>query len=402
MATQFTATVKPSGGDYPSMNTAGTGLQNDLTAADIKVFSISAYSTPTIAAGDTVLGQTSSATGVCVLVNAARTQILIKTIAVASFLNTEIVQKTADANVNVTLSNAGDSPIIGIECYSMSDTTQVTIYGWTTGINNYIYIYTPISERHDGKWNTGKYRLEVSTNSITLSNYEAYVWIDGLQISVNNDTNYHRPLNSGEEQVVANEIKISNNILKIVQTTPPDTSEGLTAAAGINTASVIKIWNNIIYDIVGVGSGKGIYINSSYWTAYIYNNTIIDCTDGIYISSGTVIAKNNIVKGSGDVNTYIGTFALGTDYNSTDGTDTGDGGPHSLISQTFSFVAESSDNFHLAPNDTGARNQGIDLSIDLYLPFSTDIDGQTRPGQLIWDIGADEYFPIKSYGYIIT
>src|SRR3972149_6016634 len=137
MATEFTTTVQSSGGDYTSLSAAQVGLQNNLTLSTIKVFSISASSTPTIAAGDTVLGQISTATGVCVLVNAARTQILIKTIAVASFQSGEVVQKTADANVNVTLSDVGDSPIVGIECYSMQDTASVLVDGWTTDSTRY-------------------------------------------------------------------------------------------------------------------------------------------------------------------------------------------------------------------------------------------------------------------------
>ena len=190
MATEFTTTVKSSGGDYTSLSAAESGLQNDLTLSTIKVFSISAYSTPTITAGDTVLGQASSATGVCVLVNATRTQILIKTIAVASFQSGEVVQKTADANVNVTLSSTGDSPIVGIACYSMSDTTAVTIDGSTTNATNYMNIYTPTSERHDGKWNTGKYNLTVSTaRALGLS--DGYIRVDGLQISVSGNAFYY-------------------------------------------------------------------------------------------------------------------------------------------------------------------------------------------------------------------
>src|SRR3990167_873473 len=69
------------------------------------------------------------------------------------------------------------------ECYSMSDTTAVVIDGWTTDATRYIKVYTPISERHDGKWNTGKYRLDETTGS-GIKNNENYVRIDGIQIKV--------------------------------------------------------------------------------------------------------------------------------------------------------------------------------------------------------------------------
>ncbi len=39
------------------------------------------------------------------------------------------------------------------------DTTAVTIDGWVTDATRYIKIYTTATARHDGKWNTGKYRL---------------------------------------------------------------------------------------------------------------------------------------------------------------------------------------------------------------------------------------------------
>src|SRR3990170_1219772 len=48
------------------------------------------------------------------------------------------------------------------ECYSMLDTSICVINGWTTDATRYIEIKTPVSERHDGKWNTSKYRLECS------------------------------------------------------------------------------------------------------------------------------------------------------------------------------------------------------------------------------------------------
>src|SRR3990170_4483339 len=69
------------------------------------------------------------------------------------------------------------------ECYSMSDTAAVSIDGWTTDATRYIKVYTPISERHSGKWDATKYRLVVSADLTgVLGVVEDYVYVDGLQI----------------------------------------------------------------------------------------------------------------------------------------------------------------------------------------------------------------------------
>lgn len=96
------------------------------------------------------------------------------------------------------------------------------------------------------------------------------------------------------------------------------------------------------------------------------------------------------MKGSGNTNAYVGTFAAGTDYNATDGTDNIGQGTHNRISQAFSFLDEASSDFHLMETDDGAKDHGDDLSDDPDLPFSTDIDSNTRTGS--WDIGADEVY----------
>ena len=57
---------------------------------------------------------------------------------------------------------------LNIACYGDgADTGTVTVDGWTTGVDNYIKIYTlvnsnkvGVSQMHSGVWGTGKYRLE--------------------------------------------------------------------------------------------------------------------------------------------------------------------------------------------------------------------------------------------------
>ncbi len=373
MSTQFTATVKPSGGDYTSLSNAVNGLANNITAADIKVFSILASTTPTIAAGDTVLGQSSGATGVCVLVNASRTQILIKTIAVASFLYGEIVQKTAVPATNVTLSNTGDSPIIGIECYSMLDTTQVTISAiWITGINNYLYIYTPRSERHDGKWNNTKYRLEV-LNESCIGVYTAFVYIDGLQIQLTSIDNSYK-------NAISNAHLISNCIIKGVISGTSQYCRGIWA---INTTTIA--YNNIIYDFINATTIEyGLHNPSD--TLYAYNNTIYNCYYGFsQDNTGVFVPKNNLSYNN--YYNYYGLFNTNSTNNLSGPAQANAPGVNPRQNQTVIFVSEMDDDFHLAPSDNGARNYGVaDPGTGL---FSDDIDGQMRPNTT-WDIGADQ------------
>ncbi|MEJ2267522.1 MAG: hypothetical protein P8X70_00400 [Nanoarchaeota archaeon] len=82
-----------------------------------------------------------------------------------------------------------------------------------------------------------------------------------------------------------------------------------------------------------------------------------------------------------------GTDAL--DYcASSDGTATYTGGIGNRINQVFKFVDESITDLHLDPLDTSALDLGVDLSANVDISFSNDIDGETRSGT--WDIGADE------------
>ena len=124
---------------------------------------------------------------------------------------------------------------------------------------------------------------------------------------------------------------------------------------------------------------------------------IYDDHVGINNTGGTLgIVKNNIFAST--TTPVYGTFSAGTDYNSTASTSigytvTGGGNIHDRVSQSFSFLNVASGDFHLGSSDTGAKDQGENLSSDAGLPIDTDIDGQSRPYGAAFDIGADEYVP---------
>ncbi|MEK7098156.1 MAG: hypothetical protein AAB906_04885, partial [Patescibacteria group bacterium] len=233
------------------------------------------------------------------------------------------------------------------------DTTSVTIDGWTTGPSNYINIYTATDARHDGKWNTGKYRLEISAASDYVRGIlirENFVRIDGLQIHhINNDWNYGEGIfaDSNTYITAGANIYISNNIIRSTGTTSlNDTSNGIKTSA---TNGTYYIWNNIIYDFNLTGTQKS-YGLLAYGTNYIYNNTIINSAYCIRGVNGTFFAKNNIVQNC-STDGFLGTFDVSSNYNvSSLASDAP--GANSKNSTTVSFADSANKDFHLSSSDT--------------------------------------------------
>lgn len=267
-----------------------------------------------------------------------------------------------------------------------ADTAALTIDGWNTGPSNYIRIYTTAAARQTGTAGTG-YRLEVGIGvEAVLDLREPYVRVEGLEIYSTSQTGgqviYIRPATSGD----FGEVHISHSLIH---------GDGANTRSGIynyDLAGTFKVWNNIIYDVAKEASDAGIKIAQG--TDYLHNNTVVDTIAGygILSVSGTVIAKNNLVRAAN--NCFYGVFQSSTtaskdsNYNaSSDNTTTG--GVNDKRNQIYTFVDEPNNNFHLAGADTAAKDAGRGLAGDKYLPFTDDLDGETRGGA--WDIGADEY-----------
>jgi len=162
-----------------------------------------------------------------------------------------------------------------------------------------------------------------------------------------------------------------------------------------NTSIGYKIWNNIIYGPVNNGI-------MGYGKTFLYNNTIIGANNGVEAISGSDTdwtIKNTLIKGSATRDFYKTGSGAGSMicYNcaSEDATANQYGGNGNRINQTFTFVDEVGQDFHLSASDTGAKGYGADLSKDPYLWFNSDIDNELR--FKIWDIGADQIFnPIST------
>ncbi len=265
-----------------------------------------------------------------------------------------------------------------------ADTEAVFISGWTTDSTRYIKIYTTAEARHNGVWNSNRYRLENSSTVLYIN--EENVRVDGLQIRQNDSSNNSRYAIRLTPTARSN-YYISNNIIKGNPSTGGFFSHGILTTSGYS-GSFVYIWNNILYGFLSNNTGRAISLGANH-TAHIYNNTINNCFEGIYHIT-TAYAKNNIVQNtSGSAYSGLVSFDSSSNYNVSDDI-TSTGGANDKTNQTVSFFSTilGSENLHLGGGDISAKDAGTNLSSDINLPFSIDIDGEARSGA--WDIGADE------------
>jgi len=305
--------------------------------------------------------------------------------------------------------------VLNIACYydSGPDTATVIIDAWTEDATHYLRVYTPSntatecnqSQRHAGKWDSTKYNM-VFSSGWQYVNYgiglDRPIRFEGIQFAVNPDANDRGIINVYWQDGDTN-YTFNSCIFKSLDTAGTYYAKGIKEGTHGGSAMIFYIYNSVFYDFVNPTWGTAIETNAgNVDTFYIYNCTFNNNGTAISEAAGTFIMKNSLFTGnSADVAGTATTFAAGTDYNATNRssigyTVTGSGNTHDRPNQTFSFVNAGAKDFHLAYNDTGARDHGTDLSADANLAFSTDIDGQSRPYGVAWDIGADEESHFKT------
>jgi hypothetical protein len=271
-----------------------------------------------------------------------------------------------------------------IACYADGvDTDGVNIGGWNTGPDNYIRIFTPAtpaavgtSQRHPGSWSYSRYILE-ATGEAALGIYEAYTKVEGLQLGVDTSGSSW----PGIVNVGASNIELSHSL--VAQTGGSASTDGVCVLAG---AAGTRIWNSVVSDV------NCDCIWSEGGDAFIYNVTVAGCgCSGVDAGTGSFAAKNVLASWASEsgFDHSTGGSLTCTYCASFDGSADDHGGTGNLINRTFTFVDRPGGDFHLDSSDTGARDQGVDLSADPDLAFSDDIDGDIRSGT--WDIGADEF-----------
>lgn len=327
----------------------------------------------------------------------------------------DAVGGTENSAIDSSVSNFDSGPhdltasneIWHIACYGDAvDNAQVDISGWGTSLTQYLHIFTPyassqvgISQRHDGVWTNGAYRL-ILNNKNALQSDTNHILIEGLQIQVSGVNNNNQSAIYLKGQTGPTEIKITGCILQGAN----DSGNNKNGHWGVQTGSTnvngnIIIWNNIIYGFLGDNGhsdngGLGLkYNNQNY---FVYNNTVDNCRQGILLSSGTAEAINNITQNCSDG--FVGLFSATSDYNLSDINNNDAPGTHSKNNANVNFVGAS--DYHLAPSDTSARASGLELSGYGSYAFNDDIDRQSRSWR--WDMGADEQTLVANPTYTPT
>lgn len=273
-----------------------------------------------------------------------------------------------------------------------ADTAQVNQAHWdfVTSAANYILVQ---GDNTTGKYDTSKYRIEVTNLDAIYNNNASHVRLANLQVQLTvstsggDDYTCYRLATANNSTAGTVDHRVSNCIAKIVVSGGATdnvfgfiNSDPTTASGGTASGGTCRIWNCIAY-----GGYCGFSSDGTTWAT----NNLINYNCTAYGNEINFLDVQKCLNCLATANTSAGDFlSTGTTGHSNNASgDASAGGTNARINQTFTFVNAAAGDFHLQSSDAGAKDHGLtDPGSGL---FSDDIDGQTRSGT--WDIGADEY-----------
>ena len=266
--------------------------------------------------------------------------------------------------------------------WTSDDTTKADIANYTTGINNYIHIYTTAAARHSGKWDDTKYRIVYSNGSaIEIGSGAGYITIEGIQIeSQGNGTH-----------CVKNSVGTATSDILIDKMVMCLNTSGSSYNSGVGETgdATCEVRNTIIYQISEQDNLHGIFMGYSNSVYNANNVTVIGMEDGFERDGGTFNCANCATVGC-----YDGYDGVSSQTNCLSDIN-GDANIYTTQSDTDLFVDPSNYDFHVKDTNSDLYGAGTDLSGT----FTDDIDGETRDQ---WDIGADEYVvPAEAHPQIV-
>jgi hypothetical protein len=276
-----------------------------------------------------------------------------------------------------------------LECYddAASFNDYVTLDGAITNASYFRIIRPAAGQGHDGTPNNG-FTINNTTDIAAIILKENNSQIQDLIV-----------FNTIDSSTTRNACSLQTTgafIGCIAKSTNATASGG--RGFGVSTAGGGFLINCLAYKCksmgIDFGAVAGQTMNAYCCTAYGNGDTGFNIRNAV---AGTI----NLISCLSTANTIKDFSAAATPTKiviyCASGDDTADdwGGSGNRINQTFTFANTAIDDYHLAPNDAGARNYGYPFET-----FNDDINdgimgagkaGQTRPGESAWDIGFDEF-----------
>jgi hypothetical protein len=274
-----------------------------------------------------------------------------------------------------------DDVIAQAECYAGDYTDNLAISGWTTGASNYIRIYTPTAERHDGRSRevSGVGAAFTHATSNVLRVDEDYVRFEGLIARATGTTNTPFQMTAGRTA--------GNNLLKVDDcifynnTAVTVTTSYLIAVS--QAEAIVTLRNIIAYGEAfrALQTTAAASVEASHCTFYGGGS------DGV-VGDLELTCKNVFAGGyTGECFDTSGAAPAGSHNASTDATAQIDY-TNSLINLTaadqFVSLTGGAEDFHLKAG-SDLEEAGTPLGA-----VTTDIDEDARDGTTP-DIGADEF-----------
>lgn len=271
------------------------------------------------------------------------------------------------------------------ECYAGAFTDSVSVQAWVTGPSNYIRIYTPLTERHNGtSRDVSGIGFQLRGASAVMTIVVDHIRLEGLNIK--STANVTALATAGGGISVANDVRVTECIIEGATTT------AWLALMSNDTDLILTMRNCVIYN-AGNGSALGAAAIKS---ATIQHCTIIGTGSGFACewgpSAGQTHTLNNNYVASGSNLAFHRVGSGGTvvaSYNaSSDATGDDPGATGALINKAvvdqFVSIGAGTEDFHLKAG-SALIGAGTPLAA---VPL--DIVGTTR-SLTVPDIGGFEY-----------
>ena len=263
-------------------------------------------------------------------------------------------------------------------CSGGLDSVPVVFSGWTTSASNTITIASS-DFPSDGVFDSSKYYLDKGESAgAVLIISEDFIRIQSVQFQRQSiaTSSALRPCIQ-TTSVGVGDIRINGNIFKSIAS---NVTGSVSAVSFDDSSPVYEFKNNVVYGFSGLNDfGVGGIGGSA--SIDVYNNTYINCTNGI-ASKSTYLCKNNIFQDC--ANDISGVSNASNDYNLTDNVSIP--GVNSVSSSILTFKNKASDDFALLAGDTDAIGAGIGPASDTNVSL-VDIIWASRSG-VFTDIGA--------------